>query len=411
MGVMAVAVLSVVGAMGSGMQLVGHSRQRSTGTNVAIEKLERMRNLPYDEVALLSEDAAHPLPVHSTEAGHPNNKVSTDNLRYRVSDNPPVEEPLVAAPTGGLWHEEDPLDIDGTEFRVLQYVTQQAASIKRVIVVVVWKFPVASGTSHEVIQSTLVTDGTINLPTPTPSSEPTSSPSLPAPTPSAAPNCDQGSSLPSGSVDLLSGAGAETGFTNSTSVQVEITANDDNCLDVTAQLSNDDGPEKNWTPVVLLCTKQCDHNPPRTGMGARSPATVAWTIPGDDGATTIYMRLVDGGGRFSAQVYSKSITLDNDAPGQPGSFQKSACNINGNDRVLSFTWTAGTLDPNFRGFRLYRSIDSGQFTSVATVAGSTVSDTEKKSYNSIRYFVVQYDKAGNESIASAILSFSKNNCG
>ena len=38
------------------------------------------------------------------------------------------------------------------------------------------------------------------------------------------------------------------------------------------------------------------------------------------------------------------------------------------------------------------------------------SDTTKKSLDSARYYVVAYDKAGNESIATPIIAFTKNQC-
>lgn len=417
--VMAVAVISVVGAMGSGMQLVGHSRQRSAGSSVAVEKLERMRNLPFDEVALLAGDPAHPMPVHNADPGHPNNKVSVDGLYYRVEDGTPADEELVMEPTGGLWHEEDPLDIGGTEFRVLQYVTwQQEPSVKRIIVVVHWKFPVATGQAHQVTQSTLVTDGTVTVPDPTPTPAPTpgpassGTPAPSAPPPSAPPDCN-GASVPRGALELLSGSGgAEVGYTSSSSVQVQITATHNDCLDVMAELSNT-GPDGPWTPVVLICTKQCGQSPPRTGMGAASPATVAWTIAGGDGPRTIHLRLIDGAKQPSptGPDYTRTITLDESIPTPPpGSFQQSACEITGTSRTITFTWTASS-DANFRGHRLYRSIESGSFTSVGTVAGSTITDTEQKGYNSVRYYVVGYDKAGNESDDSNVLSYSKNSCG
>jgi Tfp pilus assembly protein PilV len=76
MAVLSVAVLGVIGTMGVGVSLTGGSRQRSSGSAVATERLERARNAPYDRLATYEQ------PTYSPLASSPDNKVSTDNSSY-----------------------------------------------------------------------------------------------------------------------------------------------------------------------------------------------------------------------------------------------------------------------------------------------------------------------------------------
>jgi hypothetical protein len=220
-----------------------------------------------------------------------------------------------------------------------------------------------------------------------------------------APGCSGGGNPPNGSLTLISGNGATAGFTNSTSVQATLAVGDDNCLDVMAKLSNNG---TTWTDIVLMCTKQCAEVPPRAGMGVLSPTTVAWTIPGGNGSKTIYLKFTDGNGGDSA-VYTKTITLDQTDPTMPGSFGLASCTKHGNDRTFTFTWTASS-DTNFLGHRLYRSIDSGGYTAIGTVAGNSISDTVNQNLEQVRYYAVGYDSAGNESNDTEILTFGRKVC-
>ena len=397
--VMSVAILGVIGSMGSGLTLVGHSRQRSSASAVAQERLERARSVPYGNVATYEQ------PMHNPDADHPDFRVTTDNTSYDVEDGP-TEPLLVDVVDGALKHLDDPVTVGKTEFTVHQYVTWvDDASItgtqdyKRVTAVVTWKYPVQSGTTRRVFFSTFVSDGTVTLPTPTPSASPGPS-STPEPTTVPTPDpasCPGDTTPPSdAAVEVLSGAGAEQGYTNSTTVQVRLDATDacvvtgdDN--DIVAEFSND-GVTFN----------------PTASFEISAPTTATWTIPPGDGAKMIFARLRDGAGNYTS-VFTDEMILDQTEPTTPGNLRTSACSLSGSNRTVTLTWDAGS-DTNLLGYRLYRSIDSGTFQSVSTTASTSITDTTKKNLNSVRYVVRTYDTAGNESEDSNAISFPKNNC-
>jgi Tfp pilus assembly protein PilV len=398
MFVMAVAVTGIVGSMGSGLGLVGHSRQRSSGVHVAQERLERVHSIPYARVA------TYEAPAHNSDPKNPDHNVSSDGSTYTVGG---IAEPLVVdSVDGALKHIDDPFTQPGlsTKFSVYQYVTwvddpdldtPSQHDYKRVIVVVTWKFPVQGGPSHTVTQSTFLSDGSVTVPMPTPT--PTPGPASPTPVPTEAPTAEPGTcpgdvSAPSGGMELLSGAGAQQGYTNSTTVQVRLTATDP-CAPISGELSNDG---VTFTPVSTL----------ETGVAT----TIAWTIPPGDGMKSVHVRFRDGVGNTSG-VLATTIVLDQTAPTIPGNLRTSSCSIQGNDRTITMTWNASdTGSSNFLGYRVYKSLEQAAYASLLTTGSQSATNTDSKSYGSLRFIVRAYDRAGNESGDSNELTFSKNNC-
>src|SRR5436309_3190206 len=112
--IMSVAIIGLVGSLGTGMSLVGHSRQRTSGLEVAQERLENVHAIPYEQVGLTA------MPVQSADPASPDYNVTSDG-RYC----PPSGgcESLV---TGGtVLHIEDPCSPPkcAATFSVDQYVT------------------------------------------------------------------------------------------------------------------------------------------------------------------------------------------------------------------------------------------------------------------------------------------------
>jgi hypothetical protein len=421
--VMAVAVIGVVGSMGSGMQIVGSSRQRSAGVSVAQERLERSRNIAYDDVALTEA------PAHSTDPENPNNRVTTDGLRYRLEGG--SEEPLIVdAVDGGLKHLDDPFKLGTTSFSVRQYVTwvddpevTGALDYKRVIVVVTWKVPLHQGGSNHVTQSTFVGDGTVTVSTPSATPIATATPTV---TPSADPEGDLGTgsligpraSDPSPTPDpegacagdvsgpvvsgmtVLSGSGSDQGYLDSTTVQLSFDAADA-CAPLTLKMANVSEP--------ALCLDLSDEeltDVVTTDLVVLLP--VAWTIPEGDGEKAICALFEDGSG-ISSEVWGVSVILDGTTPTVPGDFRHVSCVLQTQNRSIAFQWSASS-DDNLLGYRLYRSVDTTAFQLVSTTAALTASDVTLKSYSSVRYVVRAYDKAGTESTDPQVLSYAKNSC-
>ncbi len=401
MFVLLVAVLGVIGSMGSGMTLVGHSRQRSAGVALAQERLERVRRYPYERVAINLTEL--PLPANDPDPANPDRDVSTDGLSYRG-------EQLYLRTDGAVKHIDDPFTVGLTEFSVYQYVTwvddpsvDGTENLKRVVVVVTWKNPVNTGPSNRVEQSTLLSNGTVTLPgvspSPSGSAGPTASPATPS-SPSPA-SCPGDTLAPEGgSIELVSGSGATTGFTNSTTVAVRLVATD-TCAPLTVELSNT--PEE-WAFAYV------------TTLTSGTPSTPTWTVPTGDGEKIVYARFWDGVGNVTTSSVSASIKLDQTAPDAPtGLLQTSGgCTTSGSNRTTDLAWTASTPDTsdsgNLLGYRLYRNIQSQGYSVVANPSVTSASDTHSKNQNPVAFMVRAYDKAGNESADSSVLTYSTNGC-
>jgi len=406
MGVLSVAVLGVVGTMGLGMSLTGASRQRSSASAIAVERLERSRNAPYDRLATYEQ------PTHSGDATSPDYKVSTDNTQYQVTGG--TNEPLIVdTVNGALKHLDDPTTVGNTQFSVYQYVTwvddpqiPGTQDYKRVTVVVIWKYPVHTGTSHTITQSTFVSPGSVTLPNATPTAGPTSSPS---PTPTAAPTptpgpCEGDHTAPSGGSPAIfaPGTGDGTGFTNSRTVTVQLKAID-SCTSVVAELSSD-----NFATPPSTTTTLTPGTPPAL---SGSPS---FQVAAGDGAKTIYVRFRDGANNVSS-VYSTTITLDTVVPAAPGTLAKSSCNISSSTRTINMSWGASTpRDTNFSAYRVYQQLNGGAWIAIATPSGTTYNDNPPgtRKQDAVQYKVRAYDKAGNESGDSNVISSAaqKNPC-
>ena len=398
--VMAVAVTGVLGAMGSGISLVGHSRQRSTGVALAQERLERILGYPYADVAVSNS----PAPTHTADG--PDSKLSSDGLRLDVGNG--QFEPLFLKTSGVVTHVDPAYTPPGTntEFSVYQYVTwvddpnvnPSTTDYKRITVSVVWNYPVNSGPEHTVTQSTFMSEGEVltGTPTPTPSADPSGAPtptppptSTPTPTP-AATSCPGDNVPPSdGSITVQSGSGAEIGYTNSKIVSVALRATD-SCAPITAELSND------GTTFATAAT-----------LTSAIVSTPTWTIPSGDGVKSIFARFRDAAGNVSG-IVSGSITLDQTVPTAFAGLTPSNCV--GDVRSATFTWSATNEGAsNFLTYRFFRQIDTNTATVEAVTATRSVSNTFDRNKKPVKFWVLAYDKAGNVSGSSNVITFTANN--
>jgi len=100
---------------------------------------------------------------------------------------------------------------------------------------------------------------------------------------------------------------------------------------------------------------------------------------------------------------------DTTKPTVPGTLTRTV-SCSGNSRTVNLSWSLST-DTNLRGYRVYRSTDGVTWSVYSQVSQTLLTDaTLTKTLDSVRYYIVAYDKAGNQSNATNIVALSKNQC-
>jgi prepilin-type N-terminal cleavage/methylation domain-containing protein len=392
LAILSVAFFALAGSASLGLRIVAEGRQREAATEIANGRLEHLRDIPYSAVAL------NPGPTHSSVATNPDYLVSSDNMQFNPGTGS-YEDLVIDTATGQVPHLESPVAVGPIVFSVYQYVTwvddPQGGSTthdyKRVTVVAFYNTPVNTGRPRSVAVSAFFTSGGIIIGGSSAGATVGSSPTAtPTPTPSPTPTgpCTGDTTAPTGDFSILSGAGASGGYTASTAITLK-PAPVDGCTPITERFSNDGVTY--GTPVTYDST-----NP-----------SVSWTVPAGDGTKSIWASFADGASN-QASFGPHSIVLDQTLPTQPGGLSKTV-SCAGANRTVNLSWGIST-DTNLLGYRLYKSTNGGSYTAITTTSTLTTSDTDKKSLDSISYKVVGYDKAGNESVASNVISLSKNQC-
>jgi prepilin-type N-terminal cleavage/methylation domain-containing protein len=159
----ALAVLAIVAAgfaasIGLGFRTIAVARQQTTASELATARLEHLRNVPYEYVALSSA------PSYNADVEHPDHWVSGDGTQYDVTGEGQWEPLIVDTVNGGVLQVENPVQIGSTIMEIYQYVTWvQEPSVRRVTVVVRFKAPAVNGVNKIVRSATLFTDGTITF--------------------------------------------------------------------------------------------------------------------------------------------------------------------------------------------------------------------------------------------------------
>ena len=387
--VLALAAVGLVGSLALGMRTVGNSRQRSYASSISTKRLEEARDLAFSELGLQ---------IAPTKSSDPN-----DPDFHLTNDDPPLfdinqdgnysdAEPIIVG--GSIKHIEDPpLDAnltEPTEMKIYNYVTwvddpnvDGTQDYKRVTVLVVWKDPLNNAVTSTVATSTFVGEGSITLPSPTPA--PTPTPAPPGPTPD--PNCPV--TEPSHqALEILEVAGAESGFTNSSTLSLRLRADIDH-------------------PVDILLSTDCATWSPGTTLIDANPVTVAQNFGSTDGVVTVYAQFTDS--LDIVTVLFDSIVLDSTPPTVPGNLRQSSCGFVSNDRIVTLTWDA-SQDDHLAGYRLYHKVGDEDFQLVATTSSPSASHTSQKSAESVQYMVRAYDRAGSESPNSNVLTYPRNSC-
>lgn len=383
LSILAIGFFSLAGAMGLGFRQVALGRQRQTATEVGNGRVEHLRNVPYEAVALTSQ------PVQDPDPNEPDSFVSSDGTQYDVTGDGDFEDLIVDEAGGQVLHLEDPVTVGKTVMEIWQYVTwfDQANEIKRLTVVIVYKPVAAAGRVRTVRVSSFFTRGTVTVDGTTGGATQGSG-STPTPTPSPTPtgSCSGDTSGPTGDFQILSNTG-QTGYTASTTVTLLMTLSD-LCLPIIAQFN--DGTT--FSPEVTYESA----NP-----------TVTFGLTAGDGTKIVNGTVKDGLGN-SRTLTSRSVILDTVKPTVPGTLTRSV-SCSGTNRTVNLTWGAST-DAHFSGYRVYVSTNSGSWAVLTTSSLLSYSTSHAKGLDSVRYYVAGYDDAGNESDESNLVSLSKNQC-
>ena len=159
----------------------------------------------------------------------------------------------------------------------------------------------------------------------------------------------------------------------------------------------------------LTTTGYADAGPIDPGQGTPPlVANTAWTIPQGD-AIEVDLRVRQGGESHVERVGDERHPRPDEAVSARSASSSRRARSTGSDRTVTVTWS-GSNDTNFYGYRVFRSIESGPFQINGQTVSTSHTDTAAKNYSSVRYLVRAYDKAGNESLDSATVSYAKNRC-
>jgi prepilin-type N-terminal cleavage/methylation domain-containing protein len=388
---LAVMAGGLMASLGLGFRTVALARQRQTAASIAEARLEHLRSIPYAQVALPTAL------VPSVDPDNPDMGVTAGG-DFDI-DGKGTMEPLIVDAAGGVLHFEDPVQVGTTAMRVYQYVTwvdepgiAGTEDYRRVTVIVVFKTPTVDGIAKFVRASGIFSEGTVQVAaaaTTVPTSTtvpPTTIP--PTTTTLAQSECPGDHTAPTGTATINGTSGSEAGYTAALNVTLNL-ALTDSCTPIQTRIGNDDGTWSAWT-----------------NYDSASPQ-FSWTVTPGDGTKTVYVEAADHISN-SAAIGTLAIILDATKPTVPGTLSRTvACS--GNDRTVSLSWGLAT-DTNLRGYRIYRSTDGATWSVFTQVSGTSVSDTHKKALDSVRYYAVAYDKAGNESNATNTIALSKNQC-
>jgi prepilin-type N-terminal cleavage/methylation domain-containing protein len=384
--ILAIIMSGLALSIGIDYKAVALARARQVAESVANQRLEELRDVDYDTMALSSQ------PTHSTDVTNPDYYVSTNGLNYDVTGTGQNEALIVDSPDGPVDHLESPITVGTTVVDVYQYVTwvddpaiAGTQNLKRLTVVVQYHSVPTIGQAKMLRESVVLTPGSVNLPasavTTSTSSTSTTSTSSTTSTTLAGSAC--------GSFSIAGSSGATIGYTASSTVTITMSLG--GCGgNIYANFSNDGGAT--WGADFAYSS---------------TATTLAWTLVPGDGTKTISGRARSGVAGTPWSLASRSIILDTTAPTMPSSISRTV-SCAGSTRTVTLSWSASS-DTYLVGYHVYASSDGTTYSLLASTSSLAYTTTNSK--NSVVYYKVKaYDSAGNESNATAVISLAKNKC-
>lgn len=379
--VVAVALLAIsatafLRTTATGMHLVGTSKERQTAVQLAGEWMEEARAVPYSGLALPEGTVFETAPT-------PDGGVDQVAQTYQVPGG--VVEALALDATGAFEHRTSDV-LNGVPMEVYRYVTwvpdgAVAEAYKRVTVVVQWDGTSRTEGLQELVQSTIVsTDGiewtSTTTTTPSGSSTTTTTSSSTTSTTIDPAACEGDTTPPSFSAKILAGVGAETGFSNSSTITVSLDATDP-CLPMQVALAN---PAESYGPLEAYA------------------ASTTWELAPGDGERSVWIKVTDAAG--NAAVQSKTIVVDTSPPSTPATFTA----VKTPPKSVQLTWSESTDDQALSGYRVwakqanraYGNLPLGT-TLVCTGATCTWTHGGLSARDVWTYYVEAVDAAGNAS--------------
>ena len=410
LALIAIVAVGFIASVSIGMRTVAVARQRQVASELASARLEHMRNVPFSQVALSSAATQSP------DVTNPDYWVSSGGSTYDVNGDEPggSESLIVDTDNGDVLHIEDPVTVGSTVMEIYQYATwvddpgiAGTQDYRRLTVVIRYKAPAVTGVNKLYRASTLFTPGTVTIDsgtttttvagatTTTVAGATTTTVGGATTTTTVASACAGDTAGPSGQFSIGPSGSAEDGFTATQNVSLQLSFSDA-CEPIVANFSNDN---VTWGSDVTY-----DSTNPQ----------VSWSLTAGNGLKTVYGRVRDGLGNVTSLTLH-TVILDGTAPGAPGNgtvLYTVSCS--GSTRDVSMSWAAAVDgEGNMRGYRVYRSTDATTWSELLPQpAGTSKTDSHDKKLNSVRYYVVAYDKAGNVSAAApaAFISLAKNQC-
>jgi prepilin-type N-terminal cleavage/methylation domain-containing protein len=402
LSVLAVVMAGLGGVIGISYKTVALSRQRQVAEAVVNQQLEQIRDIDFSRLSL-TQNA--PTPAHSTDTTNPDYYVSADGVNYDVTGAGKNEALIINNPSPGtVDHVQSPVTVGTTQVDIYEYVTvaggtTSSPTLKRVTVVAKYRNQAVNGISRILRESVTLTSGSFTLgstsTTATTASSATTTTTAPTTTTTTA-GCSNLASQPtvSGQFTIPSIGSAQSGYTATQTVTIQLPSLSDTCQPISVRFSNDG---TTWSPWSIY-----DPNNP----------TLAWTLSAGDGTKTVSGQTKDVNANL-VSLGSQTVVLDTTAPTAPSNFSYSA-SCSGSTRNVTLTWGAST-DLHFVGYRLYTSTDGGNTWTQAPNSPTTslqLAESGPKSLASVSYYVIGYDSAGNQStqVPTPPLTFGKNQC-